>query len=206
MWTGGPHCKRKSPKKREPFELPRAGTVGEFEGGFVPAECKKQQAEKRTQATGMHSCARYDTNANNDGEGQSEKILEQEQVLSILERVPRIRENDPKLETKQNSRTRIERVGISHDVSNPRGAFVDACVGGTHVEVLLDTGATTDLIRTDAARRMVDAPTMERYVGRLETADGQKMAVDGVVRTRFKLGDLAKKIEVLVVPKAEMVL
>ena len=76
------------------------------------------------------------------------------------------------------------------------------------LEVLLDTGATTDLIRTDVARRMVDAPTMERYVGRLETADGQIMAVDGVVRARFKLGDIAEKIEALVVPKlkAEMVL
>ena len=74
--------------------------------------------------------------------------------------------------------------------------------------MLLDTGATTDLIRTDAARRMVDAPTMERYIGRLETADGQIMAVNGVVRTRFKLGDIAEEIEVLVVPKlkAEMVL
>ena len=145
--------------------------LGEFEGGFVPAEIKKQQAERRTQATGTQSCARYDTNANNDGEGQSEKILEQEQVLSILERVPRIRENDQKLETKQSLRTRIERVGIGHDVSDPREAVVNACVGGTHVDVLLDNGASTDLIRTDAARRMVDAPTMERYVDRLETAD-----------------------------------
>ena len=131
--------------------------------------------------------------------------MEQEQVLSILERLPKIRESDPKLETKQNLRTRIERVGISHDVSDPRGAVTNACVGGTHVEVLLDTGATTDLIRTDVARRMVDALTMERYVGRLETADGQIMAVDGVVRTRFKLGDIAEEIEALVVPilKAE---
>ena len=197
-----------SPKKREPFKLPRAGTVGEFVRGFVSAEFKKQLAERRMQATGTQSCQRYDTNANNYGEGQSEKILEQDQILSILEQLPRIRENGPKLETKQNSRTRIKRVGISHDVSDPRGAVVNACVGGTHVEVLLDTGATTDLIRTNFARRMVDAPTIERYVGRLETADGQIMAVDGVVRTRFKLGDIAKKIEVLVVPKlkAEMVL
>ena len=67
-----------SPKKREPIKLPRARTVSEFEGGFVPAEFNKQQAERRTQATGTQSCARYDTNANNNGEGQSEKILEQE--------------------------------------------------------------------------------------------------------------------------------
>ena len=148
---------------------------------------------------------RYD--ANNDGEGQSEKILEQQHVLSILDR-SRIRESDPMLKKKQNLRTRIERVGISHDVSDPRGAVVNACVGGTHVEVLLDTGTTTDLIRTDVERGMVDAPTMERYVGRLETADGRIMAVDGVVRTRFKLGDLAEEIEALVVAKlkAEMVL
>ena len=74
--------------------------------------------------------------------------------------------------------------------------------------MLLDTGATTDLIRTDVARRMVDAPTMERYVGRLETADGQIMAVDEVIRTRFKLGDIAEQIEAIVVPKlkAEMLL
>ena len=197
-----------SPKKRESFKLPRAGIVGEFEGGFVPAEVKKQQAKRRTQASGTQSCQHYNTNANNDGEGESEKILEQEQVLSLLERLPRIRESEPKLETKRSLRTRIERVGISHDVSDPCGAVVNACVGGTHFEVLLDTGATTDLIRTDIARRMVDAPTMERYVGRLETADGQIMAVDGNVRTRFKLGDIAEEIEALVVPKlkAEMVL
>ena len=184
------------------------GTVGKLGGRFVPAEFRKQQAERRTQATGTQSCARYDKNGNNDGEGQSEKILEQEQVLSLLERLPKIRESDPKFETKQNSRTRIERVGISHDVSNPRGAVVNACVDGTHVEVLLDTGATTDLIRTDVARKMFDAPTMERYVGRLETADGQIMAVDGVVRTRFKLGDIAEELKALVAPKlkAEMVL
>ena len=74
--------------------------------------------------------------------------------------------------------------------------------------MLLDTGATTDLIRTDVARRMVDAPTMESYVGRLETADRQIMAVDGVVRTRFKLGDIAEEIEAFLVPKlkTEMVL
>ena len=74
--------------------------------------------------------------------------------------------------------------------------------------MLLDTGAITDLIRTDVARRMVDAPRMGRYLGRLETADGQIMAVDGVVRTRFKLGDIAEEIEALVVPKlkAKMVL
>ena len=128
------------PKKREPFKLPRAGTVGEFEGGFVPVAIKKQQAERRTtQATGTQSCHCHDTNAKIDGEEQSEKILEQEQVLSILERQPRIRENDPTLETKQNLRTRVERVGINHDVSDPRGAVVDAFEGGTHVEVLLDT-------------------------------------------------------------------
>ena len=74
-----------SPKKREPFKLPRAGTVGEFERGFVLAEFKKQQAERRTQVTGTQFCAHYDTNENKDGDGQSEKILEQEQVLSILE-------------------------------------------------------------------------------------------------------------------------
>ena len=32
-----------APKKYEPFKLPGAGTVDEFEGGFVPAEYKKQR-------------------------------------------------------------------------------------------------------------------------------------------------------------------
>ena len=197
---------QKDVPKEAQTKLARAGTVGEFEGCIVPAEFKKQQAERRAQATGTQSCQRYDTNANNDGEGQSEKIMEQEQVLSISERLPRIRENDPKLETKQNSRTRIERVGISHDVSDLRGAVVNACVGGTHVEVVLDTGANTDLRRTNVARRTVDAPTKERYVGRLETTDGQITAVDGVVRTCFRLGNIAEEIEALVVPKMKAVM
>ena len=80
-------------------------------------------------------------------------------------------------------------------------------IGRTQFEALLDTGATTDLIRTDVARDLLDSSEIEPYWGRLETADGQEMKVDGCITARLKLGAVDKDLDMLVVPKlkAEMV-
>ena len=67
---------------------------------------------------------------------------------------------------------------ISHDIYGPRGIVRDACLGRTQVEALLETGAKTDLIRTDLARDLLDSSEIEPYRGRLETADEQEMKVN----------------------------
>ena len=131
----------------------------------------------------------------------SNTLWEQEQVLSISERIPRGSEISTRRETKDQ---RIERVGISHDIYRPRGVVLDACIGRTQ----LDTGATTDLIRSDVARDVLDLSEIEPYWSRLERADGQEVKVDGCITTRLKLGAVDKNFDMLVVPnlKAEMVI
>ena len=73
---------------------------------------------------------------------------------------------------------------------------------------MLDTGATTDLIRTDVAQDLLNSSEIEPYRGRLETAERQKMKRDGYITARLKLGAVDKDLEMLIVPKlkAEMVI
>ena len=59
-------------------------------------------------------------------------------------------------ETKKLPQARVERVGISHDINGLRGVVIDSCIGRTQAEALLDTRATTDLIRTDVARGLLE--------------------------------------------------
>ena len=95
-------------------------------------------------------------------------------------------------ETNEQPQVFVERVVVSHDINGPRGVGVDACIGRTQVEALLDLGVTTDLIRTDVARDLLDSSEIEPYRGTLETADGQEMMVDGCIIARLKLKPLTK--------------
>ena len=210
LWTGGPHCERLSPKKCEPFKLPGAGTVDEFEGGFVPAEYKKQRGVRRPPATVDDPRRIIETERMREDKCEGDSILDREHVRTILQRRSRTTDNANDTGAIHNRQTMMtyECVGISHWTNDPYGAYVDACVGGTNMDTLLDTGATTNLIRSDKARKIVDGPEIKLYRGHLETADGKKVAVDGCITTNLKLGVIDDEIEALVVPelKAEMVL
>ena len=96
---------------------------------------------------------------------------------------------------------RVERVAVIHDIYDFCGVAVDACIGRTQVETLPDTGATTDLIRTDVARDLLDSSEIKPYRGRLETADGQEMKLDGFITARLNLGAVDKDLDMLVAPK-----
>ena len=100
------------------------------------------------------------------------------------------------LETK----TQNECVGVSHVVDDG-GAVKKVFVGGTCVETLLDTGATTNLIRSEVAGSLKDKPEIRPYEGQLLTADGRGMNVEGRITTKLKLGEIDDDIEALVVPK-----
>ena len=107
------------------------------------------------------------------------------------------------------TKTQIERAGVSHKVDGGHyGAVTDALVGGTCVESLLDTGATTNLIRSEVARSLKDKPEIRPYEGQLLTADGRGKNVEGCITTNLKLGEIDDKIEALVFPelKNQMVL
>ena len=96
---------------------------------------------------------------------------------------------------------------VSHDIYRPREVVVDACIVRTQVEALLDTGSTTNVIRSDVARDLLDTSEIEPYRGRLETADGQEVKANGRISARLKLGTVDKDFDLLVVSKlkAEMV-
>ena len=101
-------------------------------------------------------------------------MWEPEQVLSILERRTWGTEVSTGRETREQTQARVEQMGISHNIYGHRVLVVDACIGRTQVEAFLDTGATTDLIRTDVARDLMDSSEIEPNRGRLDIADGQK--------------------------------
>ena len=102
------------------------------------------------------------------------------------------------LETK----TQIECAGIDLVTDRrPYGAVTDAFVGGTCVETLLDTGATTYLIRKEMAQGLKYKPEIRPYEGQLLTADGRGMNVEGCITKNRKLGEIDDGIEALVVPE-----
>ena len=85
--------------------------------------------------------------------------------------------------------------------------LVDAVAGGTPVEVLVDTGATTNLIQLAKFEGLKDKPPLLTYSGRLETADGKYIPVAGRAELPLKLGSIDEKVHVLVLQelKPEMI-
>ena len=120
-----------SPKKCEPFKLPGAGTVDEFEGGFVPAEYKKQRGASRPPATVGDPRRIIETERIREDKCEDDSILDREHVRAILQRLPRATENANETVANENIQTKVryECVGISNLTNDPYGAYVDACVG-----------------------------------------------------------------------------
>ena len=129
------HFAKKCPRKASVHLNYRGpGAMSEFKIGFVQIE--RQQASKGDQLTYGSSRGSRNEWPKPDADVDSNTPWEQEQVLSILERRPR--------GTREQPQAHVEQVGMSHDIYGPRGVVVDACIGRTQVEVLLDTRATTD--------------------------------------------------------------
>ena len=137
--------------------------MSELQVSFLPVDLQRQRASKRDQLTYGSSRGSHNEWPKRDADVNIKTLWEQEQVLSILERIPRGSEVSTGRETKEQPQPRVERLLNSHDIYGPRGEVVDACIGRTQVEALLVTGATTDLIRTDVARNLLDSSEIEPY-------------------------------------------
>ena len=82
-----------------------------------------------------------------------------------------------------------ERPGVSWLIKNGLyGAFKDARADGTHVDVLLDTGATTIFLRDRVASNLKDTPEIWPYEDLLETGDGIGKEVKRRITTNLKEG------------------
>ena len=71
--------------------------------------------------------------------------------------------------------------------------LVDAVAGGTPIEILVDTGATTNLIQLAKFEELKNKPPLMTYSGRLETADGKYIPVAGRAKLPLKLGSIYQR-------------
>ena len=126
-----------------------------------------------------------------------------EQVHSLFHETVPIRSEEPKPTSsiQCQTETSLEFVSVCQVPEAPSGLIVDARLGGTPVKALVDTGATTNLIRSEVYRTLVSGRALQPYKGTLETADGRPIEVDGWVTTTLELGSIDDEIEALVVPE-----
>ena len=186
-------------KHVESFKLLRAGTVEKLDREFVPAFPKRQHEARGAN----HPTHRNGPRKLSEEERHSEIIGEHEQVSLFHPLSPASVDKCKSMTNVQlETKTQNECVGVSHVVDDgPYGTVTDAFVGGTCVETLLDTGATTNLIRSEVAWSLEDKPEIRPFEGQLQTADGRGMDVEGCITTNMKLGEIDDDIEALVVPE-----
>ena len=184
-------CEGVPPKHVEPFKLPRDGTVEKFERGFVPAISKSQhEARRYAIATAAHQRMQPSSPRNlPEEEQQKETIVGHEQVMSLFHRLPPASVDRCKSTANVQLGTKIhnERAGVSHVADGgPYEAVTDAFVVGTCVETLLHIGATTNLIRSEAAQSLEGKPEIRPYQGQLQRADGRGKDVEGHITTNLE--------------------
>ena len=86
--------------------------MSEFKGGFVPAELQRLQAPMRVKPTyGLYRWSHSEW-PKRDADVDSNTLWEQEQVLLVLERIPRGTEVSPVRETREQPQARVLR--LSH--------------------------------------------------------------------------------------------
>ena len=86
--------------------------------------------------------------------------------------------------------------------------LVNASAGDSPIEILIDTGATTNLIQLAKFNGLRVKPQLLPYHGRLETADGKPIPVVGRAKLPLLLGTIDEEVHVLVLRdlKPEMIL
>ena len=106
---------------------------------------------------------------------------------ALAEKARSLSSNDPDPE---NSSSTLEGGTLS--------AVTKVKVAGREVDALLDTGASVNLINLNTLYELDRFPKLEKYDGRLETADGRQMAVVGRARVRILVGAIDKEVNFLV--------
>ena len=179
------------------------------QGGFVPAEFKKQQVINSPPFT-------LPTPQSNPKPQSTPQITKRtdgpngiEQVQSLFHVTTSTEPEEAKQTSSIQCQTEmsLEFVSVCQVPEAPFGLIAEAQLGGKPVRVLVDTGATINLIRSEVYRSLANAPTLKSYKGTLESADGRQVGVEGWVTTNLKLGSIDDEIEALVVPelKADMI-
>ena len=80
-------------------------------------------------------------------------------------------------------------------------------VNGTPIEILVDTGASTNMIRSSTFDQLKEPRKLMRYRGLLEAADGRYVNVRGSATIHLKMGGIDDECEVLIIDglKTEMI-
>ena len=81
-------------------------------------------------------------------------------------------------------------------------------VNGTPIEILVDTGPSTNMIRSSTFDQLKEPRKLMRYRGLLEAADGRYVNVTGSATIHLKMGGIDDECEVLIIDglKTEMIL
>ena len=106
---------------------------------------------------------------------------------ALAEKARSLSSNDPDPE---NSSSTLEGGKLS--------AVTKVKLAGREVDALLDTGASVNLINLNTIYELDRSPNLEKYDGRLETADGRQMAVVGRARVRILVGAIDEEVNFLV--------
>ena len=80
----------------------------------------------------------------------------------------------------------------------PYSILVSGELNDTKLAFLIDTGANTNIISYDTLFSLDIPVKMEKYAGRLETADGKRVDVIGRAKLHLRLGEIDTDIEALV--------
>ena len=80
----------------------------------------------------------------------------------------------------------------------PYSILVSGELNDTKLAFLIDTGANTNIISYDTLFSLDIPVKMEKYAGRLETADGKRVDVIGTAKLHLRLGEIDTDIEALV--------
>ena len=86
--------------------------------------------------------------------------------------------------------------------------MVDGIVNDSITEILIDTGASTNLMQAEKLFSLDRFARILPYKGRLESADGKTINVLGRAILELKLGSICEEIHVLVLQnlKPQMIL
>ena len=133
-----------------------------------------------------------------------------EQFQTLFHQTTPSRLEEPKQLTSIQCQTEssLEFVSVCRVPEAPFGLIAEATLGGLPVKALVDTGATSNLIRSEVYHNLTTAPPLRPYKGTLETADGRQVGVEGWVTANLELGSIDDEVEALVVSEllAEMII
>ncbi len=88
---------------------------------------------------------------------------------------------------------------VQQSSSGPACVLITANLIGSAFDVLIDTGASINLVNAEKFFKMRPLPDVRQYTGRVESADGTPIGVVGKATIKTKIGALEQDVEYLIV-------